>query len=468
MIPSIRLRCRALLALLIGTIVLLGVALIPTTNAQALSGALRLHDPSAIAAGGCEYAFTTGFENDANNPSGSIMTYRTCDSSAATGWSKLNNVWSSTPAWITTALGKTPPNIWAPDVDYFNGSYHLYYGASVWGTDKAVMGLLTASSPAGPWTDQGQVTNVNYPIDPDVVRGADNRLYISWGSFTGGGVYMHVLDETTGKLSTSDDNLWKIATGMEGVTIMQNGSYYYLFGSEGRCCSATNSDYWTVVGRATSVTGPYYDQSGTALTAGGGTLAMRGSSPKIAAGGADAFTMGQDQYLAYHYYDGNNNGQETLDIRKVTFSNGWPKFDAPLGASNTALQVQSSVMCLDVWYKSTADGAEVDQGTCNGGSNQGWSLQGSGTAVKIVNANSGKCLAPANGSTASGTTMVQTTCSNASSQQWTVNPLVGAYFQIVNTASNLCLEVYGASTANGAHANLYTCNGGTNQRWQQG
>jgi arabinan endo-1,5-alpha-L-arabinosidase len=172
------------------------------------------------------------------------------------------------------------------------------------------------------------VTDVNYPIDPNVDWGPDGRLYVEWGSWNG--IYVHVLDSATGKLSTTDHNLWKIASGIEGATIILNGGYYYLFGSKGSCCSGVNSTYYTVVGRSSSLTGPYRDNNGVLMTSGGGSTVLTGASPRVAAGGGDAYDDGTSKYFAYHYYDANNSGRETLDIRQVTFANGWPVMGAPL------------------------------------------------------------------------------------------------------------------------------------------
>jgi arabinan endo-1,5-alpha-L-arabinosidase len=102
------------------------------------------------------------------------------------------------------------------------------------------MGLATATNIEGPWTDQGEVTNVNYPIDPNVV----------WGP---------------------------------------NNGYYYLLGSRGLCCSGVNSTYYTVVGRSTSITGPYLDENGVDLNSGGGTTILTGAGAEVAGGGADIF-----------------------------------------------------------------------------------------------------------------------------------------------------------------------------------
>lgn len=323
---------RSLVATVLGA-VLAGSAL-TALPASALSGSepVRLHDPSAITVGECTYAFSTGFENDPANPTGSVTQYRSCDEDAVTGWSKVGNLWSTTPAWITQALGRTPPNIWAPDVNYFNGQYHVYYGASVWGTADAVMGLLTSPSPTGPWTDRGMVTDVNYPIDPDVVRGEDGQLYVSWGSWTGGASYLHAIDENTGKLSTTDTELSRVAVGVEGVSIVQQGDYFYMFGSKGSCCSGVNSTYYTSVARATSVRGPYLDINGTSMLDGGGARVLSGYGSKIAAGGGDVFLDGDAVKFAYHYYDGDANGRETLDIRPIRWEEGWPVFEAPIGS----------------------------------------------------------------------------------------------------------------------------------------
>lgn len=317
-----------------------------SSTADALAGDVRMHDPSVIKVGSCYYGFSTGFEGGPGN--GSITIRKTCDPTMVTGWTYVGTVWNSVPAWITTRLGQTPPNIWAPDINYFNGKYHLYYGASIWGTNTATMGLLTATNIEGPWTDEGEVTNVNYPIDPNVVV-ANGEYYITWGSWTGNGINMHVLDETTGKLSTTDHNLWIIAQGIENPTITYNNGYYYLLGSRGLCCSGTNSTYYTVVARSTSITGPYLDENGVDIRSGGGTTVLSGGGQKVAAGGGDIFDDGGIKRFAYHFYDANKAGLESLDIRTIYFGNStrngaanWLNFTAPLYTPITGATVTAS------------------------------------------------------------------------------------------------------------------------------
>ena len=141
---------------------------------------------------------------------------------------------------------------------------------------------------------------------------------------------MHVLDQSTGKLSTTDNNLWKIATGIENSSIVYSNGMYYLFGSRGTCCSGVNSTYYTVVGRSTTITGPYLDQAGVDLAAGGGTTVLTGFGSQIAAGGGDVFANGDHQSFAYHFYDGDNAGRETLNIRDISVVDGWPQFGPPI------------------------------------------------------------------------------------------------------------------------------------------
>ncbi|MET8983158.1 family 43 glycosylhydrolase [Streptomyces sp. NPDC004539] len=455
-------RRSALAATLVALLCLLG--LVTASPAQALSGDVRMHDPSLIKVGTCYYGFSTGFENDAQNPSGSPTLRKTCGGSAAAGWTKVGNIFNAVPSWITAALGSTPPNLWAPDIKYFNGKYHLYYAGSRWGTNYAVMGLATATNIEGPWTDQGMVTDVNYPIDPNVDWGPDGRLYISWGSWTGSGTYMHVLDATTGKLSTTDNNLWHIAVGIENPTIALDNGFYYLFGSKGLCCSGTDSTYYTVVGRSTSITGPYLDKNGVDMASGGGTTVLTGARPRIAAGGADAYDDGAAKFLAYHYYDADAGGRETLDIRQLTFSTaGWPVLGAPLGTANNHLDNQAVDKCADVWGLSTAENAPVNGGNCNSGANQQWVTSPSGSDVALVNVNSGKCLQLQGGSTAEGAAAVQASCNGSTAQLWTRGRTLGSYVVYQNVKSGKCLTA--PTSGNGDPLKQYACDGSANQNW---
>ncbi len=139
--------------------------------AAALFGSTRLHDPSVIRVGTCYYGFSTSFNgvNGTTGPSGPWI-YKTCDPTLVTGWTYIGAVFNTVPAWIVTKLGgQTPPNLWAPDINFWNGTYYLYYAGAIWGSGPApVIGLATATDIEGPWTDAGQVVGPT-DIDPNMI-----------------------------------------------------------------------------------------------------------------------------------------------------------------------------------------------------------------------------------------------------------------------------------------------------------
>ncbi|WP_211267191.1 RICIN domain-containing protein [Nonomuraea candida] len=439
---------------------LLGIGAQP---AVALTGDVAMHDPSVIKAGSCYYGYSTG---TSGRGGGTISIRRTCDAGGASGWTYVGTIFNSVPAWITARLGRTPPELWAPDINYFNGMYHLYYAASYWGQQTtALMGLATAPDPAGPWTDRGEVTDINYPIDPNVFT-ADGTMYVMWGSWPG--TYLRVLDPVTGKLSPSDTRMWRIAENIENQAMMRDGAYYYLFGSRGTCCVGTNSTYYTVVGRSTSPAGPFLDRDGVDMARGGGTTVLTGAHPQVAAGGGDPFDDGPQRMFAYHFYDANANGRGTLNIRPITFSGGWPVMGQPLGTTTPVyerISNRNSGQVLDVNASSTADGTPIIQWPWYNGASQQWTFQDAGGGhFRIVNRNSGKCLDVNGASTADGTAVIQWPCGTGANQQWQW-VATGAYFQLRARHSGKCADVTGASTANAAAVIQWPCGTGANQQW---
>jgi arabinan endo-1,5-alpha-L-arabinosidase len=432
------------------------------SQVAALTGDLHMHDPSCIRVGNAYYGFSTGFEGGPGN--GSVTIRKTTDTTMYSGWTYVGTVWSSCPSWITSRLGKTPPNFWAPDINYFNGKYYLYYGASIWGTSTATMGLLTATNIEGPWTDQGEVTNVNYPIDPNVVWDGSTG-YITWGSWTGGGIYMRQLDSTTGKLSTTNTTMTQVATGVENVSIMKNGSYFYMFGSKGTCCSGINSTYYTVLARATSVRGPYTDENGTSMTNGGGTRITASSGNEIGPGGADWFDDGGVMRLCSHFYNKASSGAETLNIRTISFAGNWLYLSEPVGSTITWFKIinRTSGKCLDT-LGGLSDGSLVGQKTSSTSFNQQWKNVPFGTNYIIVNRATGKCL-DSLGATTDGAIMGIWYPTYNNKQVWSIYALGGGYYRATNQASVKALDNLG-STVDGAYVGQKPSGTGYNLQWQ--
>jgi hypothetical protein len=127
--------------------------------------------------------------------------------------------------------------------------------------------------------------------------------------------------------------------------------------------------------------------------------------------------------------------------------------------------------CLAVGGGSKANGARVIQWPCNGHAEQIWTRvvlwRYNGIAsVRIVNKNSGKCLAVAGGSDAEAAKVIQWDCVGSQDQRWIEWPEPNSrrWVSFQNGNSIKCLAVAGASTANGAGLIQYTC-GHTGQRF---
>jgi arabinan endo-1,5-alpha-L-arabinosidase len=299
-----------------------------------------IHDPSMAQEDGTYYVFSTG------DPAGSIgngnIQVRT--SRDLRDWTYTGTVFATKPAWITAALGNIP-NLWAPDVSYFDGLWHLYYAGSSFGSNNSVIGLATTPtldprSPQYHWTDDGQVfrsySSDNYnAIDPSLVTAADGSKWLVFGSYWSG-IKLIALDAATGKPNTPTPTIYSLAAKPfpdpeEGAGIVYHDGYYYLFVAVDTCCHGISSTYHIQVGRSTSITGPYTDASGTDMLNGGGMEVQGADAGMIGPGSPFVFAAdgGQD-WLVYHYYDAYDNGAAWLQVRPLIWVDGWPVTGQPL------------------------------------------------------------------------------------------------------------------------------------------
>lgn len=94
--------------------------------------------------------------------------------------------------------------------------------------------------------------------------------------------------------------------------------------SSDTCCAGTSSTYKVKVGRATSVTGPYYDRAGVSMLNNGGTPVLESHGSVIGPGGQSIMNDVDGDLIVYHYYDGTDNGTPKLGINLLNWSSGWP------------------------------------------------------------------------------------------------------------------------------------------------
>ncbi|MDR3736995.1 MAG: arabinan endo-1,5-alpha-L-arabinosidase [Acidobacteriaceae bacterium] len=309
-----------------------------------LSGDYRFtHDPSIGREAGVYYVFATGA-----TPNGGQFAIR-C-SPNLTDWKLCGQVFGSIPAWIRKASPLTK-DLWAPDISYFNGKFHLYYAYSTFGGNASGIALATNETlnPASPeyaWKDEGLVLqstpsdNFN-AIDPNIVLDQKGHPWLSFGSFWGG-IKMRRIDATTGKLDAADSVLYSLAArarpadaapakpglppdwqAVEAPFIVRHGEFYYLFVSFDLCCRGADSTYRTMVGRATRVTGPYLDAQGKPMLQGGGTELLTGNNRWRGPGGESVLLRPEGDILVFHAYDATN-GQPALQISTLVWKDGWP------------------------------------------------------------------------------------------------------------------------------------------------
>jgi arabinan endo-1,5-alpha-L-arabinosidase len=308
----------------------------PLTNYEFTGDTSPVHDPSNIRQGSTYYVFST----DASASQGGFIPIRCSTDKIA--WTACGYVFSSLPSWVAGAVPQAT-EIWAPDISYFNGTYHVYYAVSSFGSNTSAIGLVTnttldSTDPNYSWADQGLILqssssdNFN-AIDPNILVDVGGNVWLTYGSFWTG-IYQQQIDPATGQIQSGSTtyHLAERASSVandpiEGSSLVYENGYYYLFVSWDYCCEANpaQSDYKIVVGRGTSPNGPFLDESGVDMAAGGGTILLQGDATWAGPGGQTAYIDATDgDLIVFHALNLSQNGLDYLFVRSLTWSNDWP------------------------------------------------------------------------------------------------------------------------------------------------
>jgi len=194
-------------------------------------------------------------------------------------------------------LGKKPDwesgsRLWAPDINYVDGKYVLYYALGLWGNhERSASGVAVSDSPTGPFKDHGMIvsfdnTGVLNSIDPNFFQDGDKK-YLAWGSLQKGkgvedvvhpaglpvreGIWIIELAADGLSVKPGAEPVKLAGDRQEGVYLHKRGKWYYLFTSEGSCCEREKSTYHVMVGRSKSPLGPFVGRSGESMIAKEGT-----------------------------------------------------------------------------------------------------------------------------------------------------------------------------------------------------
>lgn len=276
-------------------------------------------DPTCIKArDGYYYLYATG-----------AKTFKSAD---MIHWQRLDNFFTQEgrPSFVRGVR-----YIWAPDVNYINGQYVMYYALSKWGgEDSCGIGTAYSKTPQGPYTNingNGKLfrsfeIGVRNSIDPFYIKDHGHN-WLMWGSFSG----IYAAELSKDGLSLKDPNKSPIqiaGKAYEGTYIYKRKGYYYFFGSIGSCCEGAKSTYKTVVARSKKLLGPYVDKSGRTLLEDNHEILLHGNN-RWAGTGHNAELIRDKKgrtWMPYHAYDMQNpkKGRVVLLDEVKWDKDGWP------------------------------------------------------------------------------------------------------------------------------------------------
>jgi arabinan endo-1,5-alpha-L-arabinosidase len=303
-----------------------------------LGDTFPVRDPSVLLEKGTYYLFST----DAGGETPDQHLPIRCSTDRVT-WRVCGQVFTAIPAWVQQAVPGIQ-GLWAPDISYFQGLYHLYYVGSLLHTQTSVIGMATNTTldpadPAYKWVDHGQVLASHNgddfnALDPNIFIDSNQKIWLTYGSYWSG-IKQRQIDPATGMLLASNPVRYQLAARpdisgdpIEGASLVEHGGYYYLFLSVDHCCenSFSEDDYKQMVGRSTSPNGPFVDAEGVPLMAGGGSILIEGNSGWRAPGGGTVYLDSQsgNDMIVFHALDMDQDGDAGLWLKTVSWQNGWP------------------------------------------------------------------------------------------------------------------------------------------------
>ncbi|MFB6308262.1 MAG: RICIN domain-containing protein [Haloarculaceae archaeon] len=453
-------------------------------------------DPTVIrASDGTYYAYGSNMEKDSESQEEMVPIVSSTD---LVNWTYEGEAFTSYPDWRSDDA-----SLWAPDINYYNGQYYLYYSYSVWGSDQNPgIGLATSDTPTGPFTDQGPVMReseigLTNCIDPEF-RVVDGTPYMIWGSFYG----IHGVELTSdGTDFVSGTTFHLVGDDREGAWIYEANGYYYLFYSTGYCCEGYGSSYELEVGRSTNFTGPYYNQNGTDLrdlnSHNSGVAVLTGDSRFPGPGhGEGIVDDAGDLWFLHHAYDRREPEYVDGTWNRIMFTtrvrwddNDWPVFgcDGVTPTAQSPMPHSGSYSCqasgpitegvyhirnvnsgklLEVGSADTSDGANIQQWSDSGCACQDWRVTDWGNGEYALEAmHSGKLAEVADASTSDGANVQQWPSNGHPTQRWFIIENSDGTYRLENVNSGKVMDVEGGSTSDGGDVIQWGWWGGDNQKW---
>jgi GH43 family beta-xylosidase len=383
-------------------------------------------------------------------------------------------------------------NVWAPEFHLLEGPngprWYVYYSAGTDGTlDNQRMHVLESSGtdPLGPYTYKARIfdpKNDGWAIDGSILKMPDAKLYYMFSSWEGDNQNMFIapmsdpwtISGSRVRISTPTYD-WEKSVGNvnEGpVALQRNGKILIIYSAS----ACWGPDY--KLGMLTY-------NGGDVLSAGSwvkhpNPVFQRSDANGVYGPGHNGFFTspdGTESWIVYHANSAATDGcagTRTTRVQKFTWNDdGTPNFGVPVSLetdipvpsgergspSPPANTVYYSVVnrdgekCLEVQGSSTADGAQLQQSTCNNGPNQQWSLDYLANGYyRLLNRNSGKALEAAGGPSATqeGAPLQQSSWAHSANQQWRFLQTSDGWVRIEARHSGKVVDISGCATGEGA------------------
>ncbi|MCX2492609.1 glycoside hydrolase family 43 protein [Pedobacter sp. PF22-3] len=297
------------LAVIAKLLLIMNISLAQTVIEPVIAGDFA--DPSIIRTNNQYYAVGTSSEWAPHFP-----IYSSKD---LLNWKQTGYVFEKAPAW-------TSGSFWAPEYDYHDKTYFIYYTARRKKDNISCIGVATSKYPDRGFVDQGIIIDYGKEAIDAFIYLDGNTRYITFKAY---GLDKRPIEILAYKLTKNglkverepfsllkDDQ--KI--GLEGQSILKKDGYYYLFYSAGNCCGV-QCDYNVRVARSTSFAGPYELYAANPLLMENEYWKCSGHGTFVKA--AD----GKDYYL-YHAYNKKTNvfsGRQGM-LAQLSWSSkgGWP------------------------------------------------------------------------------------------------------------------------------------------------
>lgn len=244
----------------------------------------------------------------------------------------------SEDGWTWNGGAVRPGGGVAPDVIKIGDRYYLTYAKGGGGmsgghaSNVYVMWTKTLdpTSPDFGFKEETLVASSDGIEDCDAIDAAflldptDGRLWLSYGTYFGF-IRLVELDPETGKRVEGNEPI-NIAIDCEATAMIYRNGWYYLLGTHGTCCDGANSTYNIVVGRSRKVSGPYLDNMGRDMLAGGGKMVIAAGGRLVGPGhfGQIILENGVEKMSCHYEADLDKSGRSVLGIHPLLWKNEWP------------------------------------------------------------------------------------------------------------------------------------------------